>query len=77
MAYLNYNGKVAFGTAITFIVIASVATGLRLRTRRIIKKSYEADDWWILIALICFYVFVAVMLWGNQYSITDSHDSTY
>ena len=45
MAYLNYNGKVAFGTAITFIVIASVGTGLRLRTRRIIEKSYEADEW--------------------------------
>ena len=65
MAGLNYNGRAAFGTAITFIVIASVATGLRLLTRNFIKKRLEADDWWILIALIDFYVFEGVMLWGN------------
>lgn len=65
MESINSNGKAAFATAVVFAVLASAAVGLRLLTRNYRKVKYGADDWWIVSALISFYIFIAVMLWGE------------
>lgn len=64
MVSLNSGGRDAFWSAIIFAVIASIAVGLRLLSKRYTKAAYGADDWWILASLVLFYAWVAVIIWG-------------
>ena len=34
------------------LAIAYVATFLRFLSRRLVRTTYEADDWWILLGLV-------------------------
>lgn len=62
---VNENGKTEFITAIFFAVLATFAVALRLYARTLSKARYGWDDWYIVVALICFYGYLADTTWGE------------
>ena len=65
LSTINQDGKTAFDVTITFVTLATIATGLRLLSRNVIQTRYEADDWLILAALIVSFVVGGLEIWGE------------
>lgn len=45
--------------------VASIAVALRLLSKKVVKASYAADDWWIMASLVGQYAESAVLIWGG------------
>lgn len=54
-----------FNLALTLVVISSIAVLLRFLARARTKAKYAADDWWILVALLLYYVYFGVGIWSK------------
>jgi hypothetical protein len=48
----EYNGGPLVATCISLLVLSWVAVGLRTYTRVVLMKSYQADDWLMLVAQV-------------------------
>lgn len=53
---LNSNGPAIIGTGVVFTVLAIATVGLRFASKRIAGAPYRADDWFLLSALIVYFV---------------------
>ncbi|CAM1508416.1 Fc.00g052640.m01.CDS01 [Cosmosporella sp. VM-42] len=60
----EYNGQSLVATAVIFLVVSWISVGLRTYTRAILMKSFQADDWFMLIAQLIFTVSCAFVLEG-------------
>ena len=65
MAHLNFNGERSFDSGIAFLLLAIIAVALRLYSKTLTKAKYAADDWWIIVSLVSFSVWVGVEFWGQ------------
>lgn len=63
MDRMSKDGHTIYRLSIAWIVITAVFVGLRFLTRRQSLASFAADDWWILISLIFYYVFLGLQIW--------------
>lgn len=66
MISLSSTGDSIIGSGIALAIIASIAVLLRLATKKVAKAGLAADDCWITFALVTFWVYVGVELWGNM-----------
>lgn len=57
---LDSLGYATFVVSLLFLVLATIAVGARLCTRRMLKSHLGADDWLIIAALFMYYVFTGV-----------------
>lgn len=48
----EYNGGSLIATCISLLITSWIAVGLRSYTRVVLMKSYQADDWLMLIAQV-------------------------
>lgn len=48
----EYNGDSLVATCVTLLLTSWIAVGLRSYTRVVLMKSYQADDWLMLIAQV-------------------------
>lgn len=48
----EYNGGSLIATCISLLVTSWIAVGLRSYTRVVLMKSYQADDWLMLVAQV-------------------------
>lgn len=64
---VNQDGKTAFAVNVVFVTLATIATGLRLLTRNIIKLNLQADDWFIVAALIMLFITGGLEIWGERF----------
>ncbi|KAM0227003.1 hypothetical protein ACHAP5_012267 [Fusarium lateritium] len=55
------------GIGITFLVLTSIATLLRVYCRAVVIKAFAIDDWFAIIAQFMFIVFVSYELTGVKY----------
>jgi hypothetical protein len=55
------------GIGITFLVLTSIATLLRIYCRAVVIKAFSIDDWFAIIAQFMFIVFVSYELTGVRY----------
>ncbi|KAK2589731.1 hypothetical protein QQS21_012588 [Conoideocrella luteorostrata] len=60
----EYNGGSLVATCIALLVTSWIAFGLRSYTRVVLMKSYQADDWLMLVAQVIFTVACAFTLEG-------------
>lgn len=51
-------------SAVTMGILATMAVFLRIIAKRLTKAGFTIDDYWIMFALVCFWVYIGVMLWG-------------
>lgn len=58
-------------SAVTMGIIATIAVFLRLSAKRLTKAGFTIDDYWITFALVSFWVYIGVMLWGMCFHKTD------
>lgn len=61
LSSVNYDISVS---AVVMIIVASIAVLLRLGAKRLTKVGFTVDDYWIMFALLAFWVYIGVMLWG-------------
>lgn len=61
-------GQVNIHLCIAFAVLDGVAVLLRLLAKRSTKVTFAADDAWIITSVSCFYVFVGMVIWGEENS---------
>ncbi|KAF1839424.1 hypothetical protein BDW02DRAFT_635709 [Decorospora gaudefroyi] len=59
----------------TFVILAFVATSLRVYVRAQIVKAFGADDWWMVAALLAHIMFATCAISGVHYG-TGRHMST-
>ncbi|MCJ1468850.1 hypothetical protein MMC07_007480 [Pseudocyphellaria aurata] len=64
MTRLPHTGYGIIVSAVTMAVVASFAVGLRLGAKRLTRVGFTMDDYWIIFALVSFWVYVGAMLWG-------------
>lgn len=64
---LNSDGATAFNSALAFFILSGISVGLRFYTRTLVKAGFAADDWWILAALLSFWIAEAVLIWGQSF----------
>ena len=55
-----------FNLSIAFIVLTFMATALRFAMRARSNVPFAADDWWLLTSVVCFYGYLAILLYGTQ-----------
>jgi hypothetical protein len=55
------------GIGITFLVLTTIATLLRVYCRAVIIKAFAIDDWFAIIGQFMFIVFVSYELTGVRY----------
>ena len=65
MNRLSSTGHEIIASAVTMVIVASIAVLLRLSAKRLTKVGLTVDDYWIIFAVISFWVYVGVMLWGK------------
>lgn len=64
MLGLREESEPAFASAVIMLILASIAVGLRLLTKKWTKLGYGVDDWWLLFALSTVYAYFCIFLWG-------------
>lgn len=65
MDSLSSTGHGIIGSGISLAIVSSIAVFLRLSAKRATKAGFAADDYWIIFALITFWAYLGVELWGN------------
>ena len=63
MIDLSAEGRRAFILVVVFLVFATVSVALRLYTRVIIKAGFGLDDFWIVFAMLVFWVYIGLDIW--------------
>jgi hypothetical protein len=58
-------GKQSFEVDVICGTIAGAAVALRLFCKIRYKKGLESDDWWLLIALVWFYMAIVRVTYGE------------
>ena len=53
------------GSAVAFLVLATVAVALRLYSKTFTKARFAVDDWVISLSLVCLYAWIGVQCWGK------------
>ena len=64
---VNQGGKTAFAVNVVFLTLPTIATGLRLITRKVIRLNLQADDWFIVAALIMSFITGGLETWGEMF----------
>lgn len=64
MTSLSSTGHGIIGSGISLAIVSSIAVVLRLSAKRATKAGFAADDYWIIFALVTFWVYLGVELWG-------------
>lgn len=64
MDRLSSTGHDIIVSVVAMAIVASIAVFLRLGAKRLTKAGLTVDDYWIMFALVSFWVYVGVMLWG-------------
>ena len=77
MDQVNHQGRTAFAVTVSFVTLATIATGLRLLTRNVIKSRFRSDDWLILAALLVLFIVAAFQVWGKRFSAILLRDFAY
>ena len=67
MEQMSPVGHTIYRLSIAWIVITAVFVGLRIQTRTQSLASFAADDWWVLLSLISYYVFLGLSIWCELY----------
>ncbi|QUC18860.1 uncharacterized protein UV8b_03101 [Ustilaginoidea virens] len=71
----EYNGGPLVGTSIALLTTSWVAIGLRLYTRLVFVKSYNVDDWLILVAQLLFTSACVSALESVRYGVGKHNDA--
>jgi len=58
------NGGALVGTAVSFLVLTYISVALRTYVRAILTKSFQADDWLMLVAQFVFTLSCSFILAG-------------
>lgn len=69
MDRLSSTGHDIIVSVVAMAIVASIAVFLRLGAKRLTKAGLTVDDYWIMFALVSFWVYVGVMLWGTCFHI--------
>ena len=67
MTTISATGEQILRLAIAMIILTGLATLLRFLTRVHSRASFAADDWWLLVALACFYTCMGLQIWSKLY----------
>ena len=65
MDRLSSTGHDITVSVIAMAFVATIAVFLRLVAKRMTKAGFTVDDYWIVFALLSFWVYAGVMLWGS------------
>lgn len=68
MAEVNGNNGFIFYLFIVFTILVTLVAFLRLVVRTRSKASFAADDVWLLLSIVFFYVYQGLSLWGQYMS---------
>lgn len=77
MTSLSSTGHGIIGSGISLAIVSSIAVVLRLSAKRATKAGFAADDYWIIFALVTFWVYLGVELWGNLLPFAKALESEF
>ena len=68
MNSLSSTGHGIVRCGISLAIVSSIAVVLRLSAKRATKAGLALDDCWTIFALVTFWVYLGVEIWGNVLS---------
>ena len=69
MTQISSSGELLLRLSIILIILTGVAVFLRFLARVHSRAPLAADDWWILVALICFYGCMSLQIWSELHNV--------